>query len=57
MENRDEFERSRSRERLKTRWGSGGAVSPPAGSGAATQKILKIRRFFSHEIAIFDFFQ
>ena len=29
--------------------GLGGAVSPPAGSGAAPQKILKIRRFFSHD--------
>ena len=37
--------------------GLGAAVSPPAGSGAVPQKILKIKRFFSHEMAIFDFFQ
>ena len=48
---------SRAQHGLKPAGGLGGAVSPPAGSGAAPQKIFKIRHFFSHEMAIFDFFQ
>ena len=37
---------SRAMHGLRPAGGLGGAVSPPAGSGAAPQKILKIRRFF-----------
>ena len=42
--------------RLKTSWGSGGRCKPPSGVWGSAPENFETRRFFSHKMAIFDFF-